>query len=290
MSVSNYRASESFYFPVILNSTNLVSSNANLNQYRYTFPTGAITFSDSSIAVSNVQIFYSWYNISASAGNNSYTLVFLGTPYVITMPSGYYSVSSLNEYLQQQMVANNLYLINSTGEYVYYAEYLENSTYYSIQLNCYPVPTSLPVGWSNPGIVLPGTAETPQITIAANAFRDIIGFAAGTFPSVVQATTYSALSTSTPAVTPVSSVLLTCSLVNNRYSIPGTILYSFTAAGVGYGNLIDSAPSEYSFVSIQDGNYTSFDITFLDQSFNPLVMRDSNVCLTFLIKNRLDKY
>jgi hypothetical protein len=134
-------------------------------------------------------------------------------------------------------------------------------------------------------MTFPATLKTPQLLVASNAFRNIIGFNAGTYPAVVQTTTYSVLSSFTPQVSPVQSVILSCSLLNNRYSNPSTLLYSFSPAGVNFGNLIESNPNQYSFVPIQDGNYPNFDIQFLDQNFNPLAINDTNLVVMLLVES-----
>lgn len=99
-------------------------------------------------------MYYSWYNITSSNGNNSFQVIWpIGaetSTFSITIPNGFYSITDLNSYLQQYYITNGLYLINSSGQYVYYAEFLTNSNYYSVQFNAYSVPTSLPAGWTQP--------------------------------------------------------------------------------------------------------------------------------------------
>ena len=48
------------------------------------------------------------------------------------LPDGYYDISSINPNIQQFCIANGLYLVIAAGEYVYYLELVENSTYYAI--------------------------------------------------------------------------------------------------------------------------------------------------------------
>lgn len=276
-------------YPIILNSSNAVAGTNN-SIYRYNFPQGSVRFNKSKVAVASISMYYSWYNILASSGNNTFTYTWYdnsgSTVKTITIPDGFYDIAALNTYLQSQMVANGHYLVDSAGDYVYYIEFVTNSTYYSIQLNSYPIPTSLPSGYTNPAsITFPAVATTPQVTILDNAFQNIIGFNAGTYPTATQSTTYSKLSDFTPQVSPVQSVVLSCTLLNNKYSNPGTILYAFSPAGTTFGSLIQSNPSQFSFVDIQNGNYNTFDITFLDQSYNFLKINDSNLVVQLLIQN-----
>lgn len=279
---------ESTIYPLIINSSGL-QSNANNNTYRYSFPQGSVSFSKSRVAVANVNMYYSWYNITAANGNNEFQFIwpYSSTLYTLTLPDGFYDVSGLNTYIQQFCITNSLYLINATGNYVYYLELIENSNYYSVQFNSYSVPTSLPSGYTEPSgwPGYPATANGPQLWISANSFRSVIGFDAGIFPPAPQTATYSKLSTTTPQVTPIQSIILACSLLNNKYSNPSTILYSFTPGGTTFGDLIESSPNQYSFIDIQQGQYPYFDIQFLDQSFNAITLNDTNIVVQLLIKN-----
>jgi hypothetical protein len=185
------------------------------------------------------------------------------------------------------MVTNSHYLLNGSGDYVYYLEFEENVSRYAVQLNSYAVPTALPTGWSKPGAwTLPVAAKTPQVTIlSSNAFNKVIGFTAGTYPSPTQSTTYSKISDTVPQVTPVSSVILTCSIVDNRFSIPDNIIYSF-APNVTYGSQIQVQPSELTWVDIQDGQHNSLTLKFLDQNKNPLEILDTNLVVLLSIRER----
>lgn len=275
-------------FPVIINSSNLVAGTTN--QYRFSFPAGSVHFpKGSKIAISNISMYYSWFNITSAYNNNTFQIVFptstTPTTLNITIPDGFYSVSDLNSYLQQEFITAGLYLVDSNGDYVYYAEFLENPTSYAIQFNSYPVPTSLPATYTNPAsMTFPLVATTPQLVVSSsNDFGLVIGFSAASYPSVVQSTTYSGLSDITPQISPVNSVITTCSLVNNRLNIPNTVLYSFNA-DVGFGSLIRSSPNEYAFIPISPGSYESLLITFLDQRYLALPMRDTEILVQLLVE------
>ncbi|NBP02411.1 MAG: hypothetical protein EBU90_20300 [Proteobacteria bacterium] len=194
---------------IILNSSNLDSGNSNNNVFKYTFPSGAVNFKDDQIAVTQVSLYYSWYNINSSLyNNNSFSYTWIdGTIVNVTLPNGSYAVSDINSYLQSVMVSNGHYLVDSTGNYVYFLEFTTNTVYYAVQLNAYAVPTSSsasassytkPSGatWS-----YPSSTKTPQLTISStNNFYKIVGFSAGTYPSTQQSSTYSFKSDIVPPV------------------------------------------------------------------------------------------
>jgi hypothetical protein len=280
---------------LIINGNNVVAGTAN-STYKYDLPNG-VQFKNQQIAVSSVNMFYSWPNISTAStygnyNNNTYTYTWTdGSVNTVTMPDGFYDVSTLNAYLQSVMVTNTHYLTDSSGDYVYYLEWQENSSRYSVQLNSYAVPSSLPTGYSNPGSwSLPTSAKTPQVTISSsNNFYKVIGFDSGTYPFSTQSTTYSKLSANfsrVPQVTPVSSVIMTCSIVDNRYSIPDSIIYSFAPENVTYGSQITIQPPEMTWVDIQDGQFNSVTIVFLDQDKNRLPIIDTNLVILFSIREK----
>lgn len=281
---------------LILNGNNVVDNSLN-DTYTYQFPNGAVKFKNDQVAVASISIYFSWYNItSATTGsgynNNTYQYIWTdgggSSTHTVTMPDGYYEIDTLNAYLQSQMVANGHYLKDAGGDYVYYLEIIANQTYYGVQLNSYALPTALPMGWSNPAaIVFPAVASTPQFVILpTNNFKDVIGFNAGTYPPVIQATNYSVLSQNTPQITPVSSLIMTCTLLNNKYALPNTLLYSFNVQGTQFGALYTLNTPQFSFVDVVDGEYTNFTVQFFDQNLNRIAINDSNIVIMLVIARK----
>jgi hypothetical protein len=282
---------------LILSGKNVVSNGYN-DTYKFDFPSGAVTFKNDQLALTSISMYYSWENISSSTtgggyNNNAFSYVWLGTTVNITIPDGNYTISQLNAYLQSQMISNTHYLIDSDGNYVYYLEMVSNSTYYAVQLNAYAIPTSAqastlsytqPAGasWS-----FPATAETPQFVISStNNFKTILGFSAGTYPSVTQSTNYSIVSNNgVPQVSPVASLVVQCNLLQNTYSIPSSLLYSFSP-NVDYGEQILINVPEMAFVDISNGSYNSLIIQFSDQNLNRVAIQDTNLVILLTIKNK----
>lgn len=275
---------------VIINSSHVVSGSSN-SKYSYSFPMGNAKFEKQQIAVASVAIFYSWNNLTSALGTNTLSYIWptsSGTTTVsLTIPDGFYSISDLNSWLQSQMISNGHYLLDASSDYVYYLELQENSTLYAVQLNCYALPTSLPSGYSNPAsMTFPASTYTPQLVVPSTNIRDILGFTADTYPSSQQTSNYSTYSSYTPQVTPTQSIIMTCSLVNNSLSVPNNVLYSFTPGGTSFGSLIESKPNSFAWVDISPGNYPSFDIQFLNQAYSSLVIKDSNIVVTLVVRER----
>lgn len=278
---------------IIINGNNVVPNSLN-DTYKYSFPNGAVTFFNDQIAVASISIYFSWFNITSAStasgyNNNTYTYTWYdaagASTHTVVMPDGYYEIKDLNAYLQYVMVQNGHYLVDPSGDFVYYLEWITNQTYYATQLNSYPIPTALPALWTNPaGLTFPLVATTPQVTILpTNNFGKVVGFNAGTYPPAVQATNYSKLSDFAPQITPVNSLIMTCNLLNNTYANPNTLLYSFNPAGTQFGALIDIQVPQFAFVDILDGQYTDFTIQFYDQDLNRITIQDPNVVILLAI-------
>jgi hypothetical protein len=276
-------------FPIIINQTNLLPSNSQ-NVYSYVFPGSASFDNKCKIAIANVQMYYSWYNISAAYNNNTFSIIIPTAATTqtlnLTIPDGSYSVADLQAFIEYSLIQNNIgYLVDSNGNYVYYISISENAVRYSIQVDCFSCPTALPAGYTNPGgWVLPATAYTPQLVVPNTGFVDLLGINAGTYPSPHQTTNYSKLSDNTPQLSPVSSVIVGTNVVSNRLSNPQNVIYSFSPGGTNYGDLIQSNAYEYSWISINPGTYPSLDIIFYDQNFSALNIVDTNIVVFLLIK------
>ena len=276
---------------IVINNTNVVSGTNN-SLFRYTFPTGQVQFDEGSqIAVQSISIPYSWFNISQNQYNNvsfqyTWNLAPTAGTYTVTLPNpSFMTAEDINEYFQSVMIANGHYLINSTGDYVYYMEIVLNTSRYAYQINTYPLPASLPSGWSNPAGVVFGSTNTPFIIITSNSFGKLIGFSSGTYPPAPTTSNYSILSNITPNITPVNSVLMQCNLVNNSLSIPSKLLFGF-APNTTFGSTINITPSEFAYNDIQQGYFSSIDIQFTDENNNNLVINDSNLVVQLVIRKK----
>jgi hypothetical protein len=268
---------ESIY-PIIINSSCYLGGN----KFRYTFPKGSVDFKNTSIAVDNVQLFYSWFNITSNYGNNTFSFDWPtlagSTTYNVTIPDGFYSVNTLNTWLQNYCIANNLYLISGSNN-VYYIELITNSTYYSIQLNLYDVPSTLPSGYTAPsGFTFPVAPTKPIFKVLTTPFSKWLGFPIGNYTAASQ------ISSMTPQVSPVQSIILQCSMLDNRFSYPSTNLYSFSSGTAVFGGMISSAANDLVYVDVMDSSVSYFDISLVDQEFNQIQFRDSNIVIQLIIK------
>ena len=272
---------------LVINSSNyVVGSN---NKYVYRFPNSINFEVGSSIGLSSISIYNSTFNIEKSRGNNTIQIIWLGTTYTLVIDDGYYNVSDLNFRIQQFCILNNLYLTSNGGSnIIYFIELAMNSVRYSVQLNLYAIPTeqqALVLGYSKVGSTwnYPLAAITPQLNILSQTFGNLIGLTFGLYPLTPQSTTQSFLSTTTPIISPVNSYVMTCNLLNSKYSIPNTSFYSLPING-SLGSLITSNVTSIVYNSINPQFYNEIVITFFDQYFNPLILHDFDCTITLAIR------
>lgn len=295
---------------IILNSSNIISDGTN-SKFQYIFPQGGYTFKDDLLAVNSISQYFSTFNITTTYNNNSFSYIWVdGTTNSVTIPNGYYSVVQLNAYLQSILYANKHYLLNSSSQIVYLLELVINQSKYAVSLNSYVISSALAAtnSWTLPAgatWVLPTNLILPYLVVpSTNNFGKLIGFASGQYPSgtitgvppaQVQAPAFtsaqSILSTIAPQITPYSSFLVYCSLVNNRSVIPSQLLYSYTPTGAVFGALQEYAPqSELAWNEIQDGQYTQFIVEFRDQLGNAVKFEDPNTLITLITKNKSERH
>jgi hypothetical protein len=297
-------------FVIVLNQTNLVQDGQN-NKMVYKFP-NSVVLKDKYIAVSNISMFYSWFNIMSTSVNNTITYTWTAgtttTTYTIIIPDGLYEIAQLNNYFQYVMVQNGTYWITSTGYYAYPFEIILNTIRYAVQLNTYLVPTSAPSGATTPGNFpgWPTDARNPVVTFPAN-FNIIVGYQAGfssdaninnaynppvpstkqqNYVSKLQSTgTISYLSSQAPQVQPNNNVIFSLSNINNPYTQPSSIIYSLNPS-VGIGEQIYETPPNFMWNKMIDGTYNELRLSFLGNDLKPLVINDPNMTILLTIRDK----
>jgi hypothetical protein len=288
---------------IILTGSNVSASDRTNSTLVYNFPS-SVSFPNHEIAVSSVSMYYAWYNIDTSAtvlNNNQFSYTWVvgvtTTTYQVIIPAGIYEIADINNFLQFTMIQNGHYLINSASENVYYAEFLVNVNRYSVDINTFPVPTSLPTGFTQP-VANPATGAlawggyptqvfNPLITIpATNNFYKIVGYVAGfaTSQNTNIGTNLSYHSSVAPQVQPNPTLFLNCNLVNNIYSNPSTNIFAITPTGA-LGSQIVIQPSEFTYNTIQ-GTTASLVFQLRGQSGSPITIQDTNMTIVLCIRER----
>ena len=277
---------------IILTSAN-IEENSNNTKLVYNFPSGGYTFKNDMIALQSVYQYFSIFNITSDYGNNSFSYVwFDGIEYTITIPDGYYEISDLNSYFQSIMIANTHYMTNSAGQFIYFLEFIVNTSRYAVQINSYPLDTSiqssngyiLPSGatWS-----VPATSTLSQFNVNTSGFGEVLGYEIGSYPTTqVGSSTLSFLISKAPQITPYSSILVSCNLVNNRAVIPSNILTLYTPLGNSIGSLFTFEPNYLQFADVEDGQYTQLVLEFRDQLNRSIIIRDPNMLISLYTETK----
>ena len=124
---------------IILTSAN-IEENSNNTKLVSNFRSGGYTFKSDMIALQSVYQYFIIFNITSAYGNNTFSYTwFDGIEYTITIPDGYYEISDLNSYFQSIMFANTHYMTNSAGQFIYFLEFVVNTSRYAVQINSYPL-------------------------------------------------------------------------------------------------------------------------------------------------------
>lgn len=279
---------------IIFNSGNVVG-NTN-SQFRYDFPQGSFTIKKGRLCVIQAIIPYSNYNITTTYANNSFSYNFptvgqsnLFTNFNVLLPSGNYSVPDINRYLESVFISNGQYVIDGSGNNIYFAQFVVDPVYYAVQILTFPMYTAanLPSGYTLPtnfyGYPIVGIC--PQININNSAFGKIIGYTVGLYGSTISTVPQSFLSNTTPSASVVNGIIMRVNLVNNSASVPSDILTSFSFSGSAFGTNIVYTPPFEQFVKINSGTYSFISISLVDQSLNTIPFNDPNVLIILLLES-----
>jgi len=297
---------------LILNSGNIVP-NTNNTELVYAFPAGSITIKESQqIALATLQMYYSTFNITALNNNNTYQYVWVdGTVVNVTMPDGFYTLDDINNFLQFTMIGNGHYLVSGSN-FVYLLNWITNATYYTIELQVFPIDTTIATAnsWTiptSPTWVIPtAQAISPMINILNNNFTKVVGFQTGYYPqgspsysqAVISGTPPTQIqtpaftsqqayqSTTAPQITPLSSYVLTCNLINNNYSVPNNLLYSFAPQGA-FGSQFTIQPNFPAYINVNPGQYQFITLKLLDQNLLPIAIQDPNFVIQLIITDNI---
>jgi len=179
---------------IILNKSNLVDNDKN-NVLEYNFPS-SVQFKDTYIAVKQISMYYSWFNISSSLGNNTFQYTWYSgsgteTNYTILIPDGLYEIADLNTFFQAKMIANGHYVVDTANEKnIFFMEFVVNTTRYSVQINTYQFPYTSSSAVTSAGFSAPSNFNSgdsgaypsssahyfnPKITMSAG-FSDLVGY------------------------------------------------------------------------------------------------------------------
>ena len=241
------------------------------NEFVLKLPRNGFRSDNDECALTSMTLQYSWPNISAALGNNAFSYSLNGT-HPVVMGDGIWQFSDIRAYFQQVMTQNNHYLLDKTGLQVFYIDFVVNPVLYCLSVTIKPVPSTLPDGWTNPGILL---GALPQLNIPAG-FSSLSGFAAGSYPAAPTNSLYQ-INSGIPQITHVTSLRVLSDMVaHSDLSLESGVLATFTVpSGKESGSPIQVEPSNPLWVRIQRATtINEISIRIVDQLRRPVTIRD----------------
>lgn len=280
-----------------IDSGDLVQNGLN-NSWRYHFPGSSANFQNVEAAIQSISLFNSEYNIDSVFDNKSFSLEVPTAATVsvipVSLPDGYYSYADINRVIQTTLVNAGAHLIDADGNNVFYIQLVENSVYYSAQLDFSATPISLPATFTRPatglysagGSGLPTTTRVPRLIINNPEFGKVLGLTLGTYPSASATVASSQLSNSIPQIHPSSSYVVRCDLIKNDYVVSGDIIAAFDRGDAAIGQLINYKPSQYAWINCHSGPRASITISIYNQDDTPVHFRDTSVSIMLLLRQK----
>jgi len=269
---------------IVLNATHY---DENENAFIYKFPIQQTFSKGDRIALTNVNVFNSFYNVSAELGNQIKIKFPSGSTYVettITIDDGFYDANSFNFYLRKAFIDNKLYTEDINNMIVYYIDIGTSVSQYKNFINCFSVETNA-VPPSGASWTAPSSRASPQISLGKIA--PLFGFPSDpnftTFYGNTNLDNLVVYSSITPQINPFNSIIMRCNLVRNSgLSFPTDFIYSMAIDGA-FGDLISSPQHEPLYNELVNGQHSHIIITLYDNTMKKLKLLDTNVLLVVSI-------
>jgi hypothetical protein len=207
---------------IIINSTHITDS-VNNSLFEIEFER-SIDLTNKHISLTSASLYFSWRNITNF--NNKFSYIWIDDiEYHVVLPIGFYEITDIVAYLQYKMGVNNHTMTNTeTGSITYFIDLVVSNTLYSVDILTYPIPASLPSGFTS-SIIFPSLAKNPILKIPSG-MSEILGYNANfQTDATYEIKIYN--STKAPNVSPDLTVLVICDQVQNPFSNLG-ILYAIS--------------------------------------------------------------
>jgi hypothetical protein len=272
---------------ISINSTHYVGNNL----YRLKLPKAVEFKKGDKLSLYSFSMYNSFYNISQTQYQNTNITFtwFDNTVFNWTIPDGYYSLSDLNLWLQQQFILNKLYCVNSNNsQNIYFVQFQTNSVLYKAQIDIFYMPSSANAALygyqAAPGSswTFPSTNTMVRIAINDN-LKVYFGTSQTTFGIITPAQNMNYLSDVCPSISRVFSIYLGCNLITSDFNQIGNLFSQFPISA-SYGNLIKIESSIDSLISIKEGIYSEITVSLWDQENKPLQFIDKDLTLFLIVQ------
>ena len=203
---------------------------------------------NSYIALSNIDLWYNWHNITQALGNHTFTYTDNDTLFPVTLPDGSYTVKNINNFLHHTMETNGHFdsTKNKSSGNRYSINIHANATYNRITLK---------IG-ARSGISF-GVGLAKMLGADANTMYN----ATENCPNV-------------PQLENVTSVQVHCNLVYNEYQSDSSLLYSFSPNN-SYGALLSITPRYPQWRSTRNASESIVEVWLTNQEGKLLPLEDN---------------
>lgn len=266
-------------------------------------------FSRCEAALADLYLFYSWYNIQASFGNNVFSYAFPTASgyqvFNVTIPDGFYSIDELSDYFRTVQIANGTYLTltaDTGATPITYLSWTANDVYYRTTLIAAAVPNAAdadyttPVNYPGGGrsatvqdptlIFLPTTAPAGSDTPGGYSFSKTLGFSPGEYPTRGTTVSTSLNGQFAPVIESTNVINVSVSMVDNGgITTNPNILQKFSPT-VGFGEQIALNPFYPQWMPVADGFYPQIVVQLLDENFVPLNIQDPHISGRIMVRGR----
>ena len=251
-----------------MNTIVLTNSNAGTNdKYKLSLKlTSPMRLDDCLVCVSDISMYYSWPNIKSSYGNNTfkYKRTTDNKEFEVKIPDGSYEIRDINKYLH--------YVMKNNGEKP------DDDKKFPIEIYANPIYQRVTIVVKDKYILqLPvdGLGKVLGFTKAAQVGDKHvqIGPDVDVHGDVI------------PLIERVESVSVHCNLVDNRYQLDNSLVYSFTP-DKSFGHLLNIKPHFPFWRNTRNHtNINEIEVWFTDQDNKPLDIEDPKIRVEIQIKD-----
>ena len=251
-----------------MNTIVLTNSNAGTKQnnklcLRLTTP---MRLENCVVCVTDISLYYSWPNIKTTYRNNTfkYKRTADNKEFDVIIPDGSYQIKDINNYLHHVMKHNG---DKEDDKGKYPIEIYANNIYQRV--------TAV-------------TKDKYILELPIEGLGQVLGFTKGTQPGdkyVSIGPDNEQNGDEIPQIERVESVSLHCNLVNNRYVLENSLIYSFTP-NLEFGLLLNERPNLAQWRHARNNaDIYEIEVWFTDQDNNPLDIQDPKIRVELQIKD-----
>ena len=221
---------------------------------------GAMKLEDSYVCMSDLSMYYSWFNITAKYGNNKFQYKRLSDSrtFDVVLPDGSYEIKDINDYLNHVMKRHD--------------DKLEGKPPITLRNNTIFYRVAIDVD-NKYELILPpkGLSEVLGFTERLKIKNDTVN--GDTIPQLER----------------VETVLVHCNLVYNKYRNDTHLLYSFTP-DKKFGSLLNIKPNFGQWRNCsKSAEVTEIEVWFTDQNNTPLDIQDPKISVELQIMDKSKK-